>query len=278
MAVLFALSLVPQPSRAASHNRTGGAGQLLPVLPSGELREPSTDRAESTDYPDITEPGGWDWDVSVVGGSADRIGELHTRSVEWAQIEVKHGLGRGLELSGQVEPWNQARVEQGIAGIPDDASGYGPTTLRLRQRVAGSEGHLAVSVSPWVRLPGSPDGPSTSLSEGGVSLPFAIPLGEAARIGGMIEAALVADAASDQRHAEGVGSLETARDLTERVLVRVEAVSVWSAESNRSWLGVLDGGFSWEVAPHLGLTLGISAGLGGGATDVGSFGRLSVHR
>jgi len=273
VAVLLALSLLAPPSGAVSHgppSGTGpsgrGKGRLLPLLPNGELREPSTDRTEFTDSPDITEAGAWDWDLAVADGAVDRIGTLGTRSVDWAHVEVKHGLGHGLELSGQIEPWNQAHVEQGAARTSVDASGYGPTTLRLREHLAGGEGHVAIAVSPWVRLPGSPDGAATRLTEAGVSLPYAVPIGDATRIGGMIETALVADAATDQRHAEGVASLETVRDLG------------WSGESHRPWLGVLDGGVSWDLESHLGLTLGVSAGLGGGARDVGGFGRLNVHR
>jgi len=56
----------------------------------------------------------------------------------------------------------------------------------------------------------------------------------------------------------------------------IEAVSV-SSGGDRPWLGVLNAGFSLEAVPHIGLMLGASGGIGGGATDVGLFGRVNVH-
>lgn len=75
-----------------------------------------------------------------------------------------------------------------------------------------------------------------------------------------------------------MASLALRRDWSDRPSGWVETVSVWSGESRRSWLGVLDGSLSFDPAPHLGLTLGAPGGLGGRTGDVGVFGRVSVHR
>jgi hypothetical protein len=255
-----------------------GRGRLLLALADGTLREPSTDRAEFTESPDVLDSNVTSWDLSLAEGSVDRAGALRARSVDWAPIEIRRGLGHGLELAAQAQPWNGARVEQGIARIPVDRSGIGPTTLGVRERVfGGAEDRPALTARAWVRIPGSNDGPDTHGVEGGVSLPFAAPLSDATRLGGMAETALVADAASNGQHAEESASLELTHDVLESLDTRLEAVSVWSGERGRPWLGVLDGGLSWDATGYLGLTVGVSAGVGGGVSDVGGFARVSVH-
>ena len=69
--MLLLLCLAPgHPCNAAPKPRGGGTtppgrgnGRLLPVLDNGNPREPSADRAESTDSPDGPDSTGWDWDV-----------------------------------------------------------------------------------------------------------------------------------------------------------------------------------------------------------------------
>ena len=71
--------------------------------------------------------------------------------------------------------------------------------------------------------------------------------------------------------------MELSRDLTDHFSGRIEAVGVWYGETGRPWLGVMDAGLSVDPAPHVGITLGASGGLSGGTTELGWFGRLSVH-
>ncbi len=265
------------------HTRSGtpitrGHGQLVPVLPDGTLREPSTDREELTDDPYVLDEGDWDWDLSLVGGSADQIGTLQTRSLEVMHAEVRHGLGHGLEAGILVEPWNDDRVEQGVDLVPVQERGIGPTTLRLRQRLAGAgEGHAGLAASAWVRFPGASDGPGPRAVEAGAALPWAVPLGGGTRLGGTFAGDWVANALDDGHHLDGIASLAVTRQANAHLSGWIEAGGVWSREHDRPVLGVVDGGFTWEPVPHLGLTLGASGGVGGGASDGGLFGRISVH-
>ena len=265
---------------AASGHSQGppGHGRLLPLLSDGTPIEPSTYRAESTEDPECLEGGQWDWGVDLVSGSMDRLDGLRSRSLECMNLEARRGLGHGLQIGARAESWSQEQVQQGALAQSVRASGIGPTTLTALQRLSG-DGPTGPRVAAGVRLrlPGSSGGPGTSVAEGGVFVPVAFPLGESTRLGTMIDADVVHDALDSGRHLEGVSSLELSHDVAERVSVRVEAVSVWYGETGRPWLGVLDAGFSVEPAPHVGITAGASGGLSGPTTDLGWFGRLSVH-
>jgi hypothetical protein len=255
-----------------------GQGHLVPVLANGTLRSPSTDREEFTDDPYVLDAGDWDWDLALVGGSADQIGDLRSRSVEVMHADVRRGLGHGLEAGVQFEPWNSDHVEQGVLRVPVEENGVGPTTLRLRQRLAGEgEGHAGLAASAWLRIPGAPDGPGARVAEAGVALPWAVPLGKQTRVGGMIESDWLANALENGHDVDGVASLALTRQAGEHGSAWIEGVSVWSREAGRPWLGVIDAGFTWEPVSHVGLTLGASGGLGGGASDAGLFGRVGVH-
>ncbi len=284
-AVLLALCLAHPPACGAAPKSPNGPtppprgnGRLLPVLDNGILREPSADRAESTDSPDLLGPGDWDWDVSVVEGSLDRIGQQHASSADWMHVEVRRGLGHGFETGVNVESWNDARVQQAPVGRSVQEGAFGPTTVRARERLAGGgEGRFAMSTSAYVRLPGARNGPSPRVVEGGVSLPLVVPLGEDTHLGAMVASNLVARVLTEGHQLEGVASLALSHDFGERLSAWIEPVSVWSGEGDRPWLGTLNAGFSLEPVAHLGVTLGASGGIGSGTTDVGGFGRVSVH-
>jgi len=283
--LLLLLCLAPgHPCNAAPKPRGGGTtppgrgnGRLLPVLDNGNPREPSADRAESTDSPDGPDSTGWDWDVTTMEGSLTRIGLQHAYSAEWMHAEVRHDLGNSLVAGVSVESWSTTSVQQAPLGQSVRESGIGPTTVRLTRGLAGvGEGHFAMAVSSFVRVPGARAGPGPRTVEAGVSLPLEVPLGENTRLGAMVASNLVPNAISDGRHLEGVASLAVSHDFWDPLSGWIEAVSV-SSGGDRPWLGVLNAGFSLEAVPHIGLMLGASGGIGGGTTDVGLFGRVNVH-
>jgi hypothetical protein len=265
--------------RPGSTGTQRGHGKLLPVLPNGTPVEPSTDRAEFTESAEILKGGEWDWNVDVVGGAVDRFSALQTKAIEWMHAEVRHGIGDGLELSARAESWDQVAVQQGTLGQTLQESGYGPTTLTVRQRLtAGGKARVASCVGVHVRLAGASDGPGTHVAEGGVFVPMSFPLGEDTHLGTTFEGDVVSDASDTGHHLEGVSSLELSHDVEDRLSLRCEAVSIWYSEAGRPWMGTVDAGLSVDVAPHVGITLGAAAGVRGGTTDLGGFGRLSVHR
>ena len=247
---------------------------MLPTLPDGTPVEPATDRAETTESAEVLAGGTVDWEVDVVGGSADQLGDVRASSLEVAHAEVRRGFGDGLELDARAESWNQVVIGQGTLR----ESGYGPTTLTLRQRVrADGESGPAVCAGLRVRLPGGANGPDTHVIEGGAFLPVSFPIGKQARLSAMVEGDVVADAFDPARHGEAVSSLELARDFGGRLSARCEAVGVWYGEPGRPWFGTVNAGISFDPLSHVGLTLGASGGLTGGTGDRGWFGRLSVH-
>jgi len=121
------------------------------------------------------------------------------------------------------------------------------------------------------------DGPGAHVAEGGAFLPVTFPLSPSTQLGTTLEADVVSDALDSGRHVEGVSSLELAHEFTDRFSGRAEVVGVWYGEAGRPFLSIVDMGISVDPVPHVGLTLGASGGLSGGTTELGWFGRLSVH-
>jgi hypothetical protein len=121
------------------------------------------------------------------------------------------------------------------------------------------------------------DGPGVHVAEGGAFLPVTFPLDPRTRLGTTIEANFVPDALDSGRHLEGVSSLELSRDFADRLSGRVEVVGVWYGEAGRPLLGVVDTGLSVDPVPYVNITLGAAEGLSAGTTELGWFGRLSVH-
>lgn len=256
----------------------GSHGRLLPRLPDGTPVEPSTDRAEFTESGEILESDHWDWDLSLIGGSVDQLAALHSHSLEAMHAEVRYGAGNGLELDARVEGWNQVAVQQGALRQQVTESGYGPTTLSIRQRlVAGGDSAMSACFGAHLRLSGANDGPGTRATEGGVFVPLSIPLAGSSHLGAMVDGEVVSNALDSGHHLEAATSVEFSHDFGERLSARCEAVSVWYGEAGRPWLGTLNAGFTVDPVPHVGITLGGSVGTRGQTRDVGCYGRLSVH-
>jgi len=264
------------PGSGNPHSATHG--HLLPLLPDGTPIEPCTWREESTESTEILDEGRWSWELNLVGGSWDRAQGMDSNALDWLHAEVQRGLGRGLQAGVTVESWERDDVrEEGIVqGVQE--SGYGPTTLDLRQRLTSEDtpGPRAC-VGVRVRLPGSPEGPGAHVAEGGAFLPATFPLGRSTTFGTTLEANIVADALDSGQHVEGVSSMELSREFTDRLAAHAEVVGVWYGEAGRPLLGVVDAGFSMDPVQHLSLTLGAAGGLSGGTIERGWFGRLSVH-
>lgn len=268
----------PGSGRPGSGNPGGGHGPLLPILADGTPIEPSTWREETTESTEILDGGSWNWEVSLVGASWDRTAGLNSNAVDWAQAEVRRGLGDGLELGASVESWDRGDVQEGVLAEHVIEAGYGSTSLDLRRRLTGAESTgPRACVGVRMRFPGSTEGPGAHVAEGGAFLPVTFALGPSTRLGTMLEADVVSGALDSARHLEGVSSLELSREFTDRLSARAEVVGVWYGEPGRPVLGVVDTGVSVDPLPHLGLTLGATGGLSGGTTELGWFGRLSVH-
>jgi hypothetical protein len=256
----------------------GRRGPILPTLPDGTPVEPSVYRAETTESAEVLEDGVLDWEVEVAGGAVDRLGSLRTNALECVHAEARRGFGDGLELSARAESWNHVAVEQGSLPQSAPESGYGPTTLTVRERLrAGGRSGPSACAGLRLRLPGGANGPDTHVVEGGVFVPVSFPLGKQTRLGAMVEGDIVPDALDSGRHLEAVTSLELSREFGARLSARCEAVGVRYGEPGRPWLGSLNAGVSVDLLSHVGLTLGAAGGLRAGQSDLGCFGRLSVH-
>ena len=268
----------PGSGRGSGNPGSGHQSALLPILPDGTPIEPGTWREESTESTEILDEGRWDWELNLVGVSSDRADGVDANAIDWAHAAVRRGLGDGLELGASIESWDRGDVQEGASAQHVIEAGYGSTSLDLRRRLtpAESTGPRAC-VGVRARLPGSPEGPGAHVAEGGAFLPVTLPLGPGTQLGAMLEGNVVPGALDSARHLEGVSSLELSHEFTDRVSGRAEVVGVWYGEAGRPVLGLADTGLSLDPLPHVGLTVGATAGLSGGITELGWFGRLSVH-
>lgn len=287
LSALLIAALPSAPARAAGpppghgHRPTNpgqpGRGELLPLLPDGSPATPSTYFTEATEHADVLDPGDWEWDVSILSASADWLDSKPSQSLEWMHADVRRGMGHGLELAARAETWDHASVSQDSVNSMLEESGFGATTLYLRRGLIEDQGAATSCVGLLLRIPGSAGSPSTHAVEGGAFVPLWLRLNERSRLGMMLKAEWVGGVFDTSHHLEEIASVEWDRQLSERLAVRGEAVSVWFGEQDRPWLGVLDAGLSIEPLPHFGLMLGATSGTSGGVSDAGAFGRVSIH-
>jgi hypothetical protein len=253
----------------------GGPGRIVPVLSDGTIREPSVDRAESVDGIDTLATHAVDWDVTLAGFSTDRMGTLDKQSVMLGHASATYGLGGGGAVSVRAETWERTRLDAPGGAGTIEASGLGATTVGASKtwRPPG----FGVRLGAFARIPGAAGGPDTRQDEWGGSLGVGRTLGDRTTIVAAIVPAWVGNVQDSGHHFEAAAGLAGFEEASDHVSLWLEVVSVSSDETQRPWLGVLDAGVRLDAASHLGLTLGGSAGRGGGRNDAGVFASVGVH-
>lgn len=256
--------------------------RLLPALLAAPLlaggggwREMSTDRPDQTESPHTVDAGHWQLETDLLNYTRDRDrsggGEVLTRDLSVAALNLKYGLTSRMDLQLMIDPYVSSRVKDRVAGTADQVAGFGDITTRMKINFWGNDGGpTAFAIMPFVKWPLSASGIRNGRTEGGVIfiLGYALPGGWGSAV--MTEVDSVSDGAGG-RDTEWINSITFAHDLTAKLGGYVELFTVASNAPGTKWRGQFDVGLTYALTDNIQLDAGCNFGLTRSAPDFQPF-------
>ena len=218
------------------------------------MRELSADRPDKTESPYTVDAGHFQVEMDLVAYSYDhdRSGGNDARTEAWAiaPMNLKLGLLNDVDLQLMIEPYNQVRTEDQVAGTTEHQSGFGDLTLRLKTNLWGNDGGwTALAIMPFLKLPTNQDDLGNNAVEGGLIFPFAMELPRGWDLGATTAVGFLRDEAGPDYHAAFLNSITLGHDLTKSLAGYVEFFGEVSTERGSAWVGTVDIGLTYALTP-----------------------------
>jgi hypothetical protein len=240
---------------------------LLQPTPRSQWRPMSADRPDFTESPYTVDAGAVQLEMSFFDYA--KSGTDHTWTV--APINLKLGLLNDVDLQFVYHPYAQVTEdEQTTSGFGDDFQ------FRLKINLWGNDGgETAMAFMPFLTIPTGPD--DDKHLEGGLIFPFGMDLCEGVGLGLMFETDFVYDTLDDGYDTDIIGTAVIGFDVTERIGVYCEGISIGSTDHDVDFRGILGVGGTYTIDGNLQLDAGVNIGLAGKVDDVNVFAGITVR-
>jgi len=252
------------------------AHSLAHPTPREQLRELSTDRPDKTESPYTVDAGHFQFEMDVLSYATAHDdsggGDLRTRALAIAPINVKVGLSANVDLQVVVDTYNRVRVTDRVANTVDRRSGFGDITTRLKINLWGNDGgKTAFAAMPFVKFPTNQHDLGNDSIEGGVILPLAVELSGGWGLGLMTEVDFLRNADDDGYDVSFINSITFSHDIAGKLGGYVEFITEISTADNSDWVGTLDLGLTYGLTDDVQLDAGINIGVTDAADDLNPF-------
>jgi Putative MetA-pathway of phenol degradation len=243
--------------------------------PTELMRELSTDRPDQTESPYTVDAGHWQVEMDFLKYTVDRDrsggGDVRTRELAVAPVNLKVGLTNRIDLQFVFDPYVNVKVEDRVAAITGKADGFGDLTTRLKINFWGNDGgSTAFALMPYVKWPLSASSLRNGETEGGVIaiLGYELPGGWGSAV--MTEIDFVSNGAGGH-DTEWLNSLTFAHDITDKVGGYLEFLVVTGSATGIRTQVQFDFGFTYALSDHAQFDLGCNIGLTKAAPDFQPF-------
>lgn len=255
---------------------------LFHPTPADQLRELSTDRPDKTESPYTVDAGRMQVEADLVTYTRDRdtSNGADTRVEGWAvaPINLKFGLTHRIDLQTVVESWQHVTTEDRVAGTKNRQSGFGDVTTRVKVNLWGNDDDgTALALMPYVKYPTNQDDLGNDDVEGGLIVPFSIPLPREFDLTLMTQLDVMRNAADDGHHAEFVNTITVGHAIVGDLSGYLEFFSSVSTDDGAPWVGTVDIGFTYGLTENVQLDAGVNIGVTESADDWNPFLGLSFR-
>jgi len=260
---LAALGAAAQETNSVPPDKS--AYTLFNPTPVESLREMSPDRPDKTDSPFTVDAGHFqlEMDFANFTGDSPNSQPSNTQSKEYqiAPMNIKVGVFNNTDFQIVLAPWQWKRTESGSPGTVEHQSGFGNTTLRVKQNLIGNDGgFFALALIPFVTLPTSQNNLGAGSVEGGVGIPYAfdVPNWD---VGFQTTFNCDRNDEGSGDHAEFDNSVSIGHAVIGPLEYHVEFFSSVSTQRNAGWVGTFDTWFTYQASKNLCLDAGVYIGV-----------------
>jgi hypothetical protein len=203
----------------------------------------------------------------VFNVTLDRSGGQNTNTFLFSNPTLKLGLTNTMDIEVNLTPYEQVYVRDRLSGVKTHDQGVGDLYLRSKLSLIGADGgDIAVTFSPFVKLPTAAHGLGDGAVEEGFIVPmsFNLPQNWALTVDPEVDA--LKNTADDGRHLNLSGLISFSRPVDKSLTLSLE---LWS-DVNIDPRGTVrqysfDIGAAWisPRRPNLQLDCGVNFGLNG---------------
>jgi len=240
---------------------------LFDPTPPELMREIAPDRPDTTESPYTVDAGHVQLEFSFAewrkGGDAEELSLMPSN--------IKIGLTNNADLQFVLDPFLRGQSTSGID------QGHGDSQIRLKLNLWGNDGgggffgETALAVMPFLQFPTGADAFSNDDElEGGVIVPFSIPLPSEFGLTVMAEIDFVRDG-SGGYDSLFIHSGSLGRQIAGPLSGYIEYVGIHPIDGDGDYQALLGGGLVYAVSEELLLDTGVEVGLTSDADDLRLF-------
>lgn len=251
----------PQAPTGRADSGSGRPYGLFNPVPRDQMRDLSADRPDTTESAITVDAGHIQLEISIGDWSRERRDD----AVTFMQSNVKFGLDDKTDVQFVFDTWV---LENNAGG--EDADGFGDVQIRLKRNLWGNDGETedAFALFPYVKIPTGARRSNDEL-EGGLILPYAMPLTESLDLGLMGQFDAVYDESSEEHDLEFLHTAVLGYPIEGDLGGFLEYVGVLGEGSD--YVASTNLGITYESGPDLLLDAGVRLGLSDEADDLGLF-------
>jgi hypothetical protein len=238
---------------------------FLNPTPADLERSFCTDRPTKSTGPCTVDAGHFQIESDIFNVTLDRSGGQNTNTFLFSNPTLKLGLTNTADIEVNLTPYEQVDVRDRLSGAKTHAEGVGDLYLRGKLSLMGDDGgDIAVTLSPFVKLPTAAHGLGDGAVEEGLLVPMSFNLPQNWALSVVPEIDSLKNAADNGRHLNLSGSIGLSRPVTKSWTLSME---LWS-DVNIDPRGTVrqysfDLGAAWTSPrwPNLQLDCGVNFGL-----------------
>lgn len=217
--------------------------------------------AQVTESPATVAPGRFLLEMDGIKLSMDRAdaaGNTYS-ALGVASTLVSTGLTRDLDIQVGFDLFYRQTTE--YRGASESDSGIGDVTLRTKWTFWRHAGWGSAAVIPYVKLPTNSGGIGNDSVEGGLVVPWAMPLGGGGTAGAMAQWDVVRNDAGSGYDSHWFASAYVEQPVALGFALYGEAMLEAASAGLSDWAGMIGGGALWAGSEHIQLDYQLLRGL-----------------
>jgi hypothetical protein len=256
-----------EPPAAALADKSGYS--LFNPTPPGLLRELAADRPDVTENPRTIDAGHVQVELSFAAwGKGSGV-----EDVAVLPFNFKLGLTNYADIQFVYGPY----IRQLSPGRVDE--GHGDTLIRLKINLWGNDGGhsgTALAIMPFISIPTGADAFTADAAEGGIIVPFQMPLPADFDLTLMAELDFIRDGAGG-RDTLLVHTASLGHDLIGDLAGYIEYVGAVDLDGDQKYQASFGVGFTFGVNENVQLDCGANVGLNAAAQDLQIFAGMTFR-
>jgi hypothetical protein len=245
---------------------------LLNPTPIDLRRVFNTDRPSKTDSPYTVDAGVFQIESDVANWTRDEDNHVRTRTWIIGNTNFKLGLTNWMDVQILPQFYVNTRISGPGFGKSVEQGGFGDTTLRLKTNLIGNDGgKLVIGFVSSLEMPTNTGHTANHVWEPGFGLPVNYSLPWGFTLFAQTRVDILDQVRSSSMRVQWQNPIGLSRTIIGNLSGYVEFYNAVSTGWHQPWIGTLDTGLIYQVAPNFSVDVNSFFGLNRSAPDYNVF-------